>query len=90
MKRRYRIDDRQCLIALKALREFGYTNLEFPEVRRIANEVSDGTFSESDPVARIIAGQIDDADEMRREAGLSPLPVPEAQTVRAEVTDAKE
>jgi hypothetical protein len=85
MKRRYRIDDRQCRIALKALHEFGYTNLEFPEVRRIANEVADGTFSEADPVARIIASQIDDADEMRREAGLSPLPVPEAQTVRAEV-----
>jgi len=85
VKRRYRINDRQCLIVLKSLREFGYTDLEFPEVRQIADEVAAGTFSQSDPVARIIASQIDDADEMRREAGLSPLPVPEAVEVEAEV-----
>lgn len=72
--KRVLLTDRQCHIAVTAIREFGYP-VDFSEIRKIADEVAAGTHSMSDPVARIIASQIDEADEMRKEAGLPPLEI---------------
>lgn len=61
-KRRLRLDDRQVRIFIRDMEEFGYP-LTFKEARRIADEVADGTHSESDPVALILCQQIDEAME---------------------------
>lgn len=61
-KKRHRIDDRQCRLFMNDIREFGY-QVTFEEVRRIADEVAEGRHSMGDPVARIMARQIDEAFE---------------------------
>lgn len=66
MSERIRLNDRQCHIFLRDMKEFGYTNLTFKEVRKIADDVASGTFNESDVVARIMVKQIDEAVEQSK------------------------
>lgn len=39
---RYRLTQRQCLIFLKDMREFGFDDLTLDEVRKIADDYADG------------------------------------------------
>lgn len=64
IKKRILLENRQVEIVMKDLIEFGYSKLTFDEVRKIANQIANGTHNTSDPVARIICGQIDEAMEM--------------------------
>ena len=66
-KKRLLLNDRQCRLFMRDIMEFGY-DVTFEEIRRIANEVSDGTGSDSDPVAMILARQIDDAMDAANES----------------------
>jgi hypothetical protein len=62
-RKRVLLNDRQVRLFLKDMHTFGYTNLTFEETRRIADEVAAGTHSMEDPVARLMARQIDEAME---------------------------
>lgn len=66
-KPRLLLNDRQVQLMLRDIREFGYADLTFREVREIANQVALGEHSTEDPVALIIAQQIDEAVETVRE-----------------------
>lgn len=72
--KRIRINDRQCRLVLDDLIEFGYASLTFEHIRKIADQIADGTYNKADPVAIIMVGQIDEAVEMRRRHGKSELP----------------
>lgn len=65
-KPRLKLNDRQCRIFLKDVREFGYTNTTFDEIRKIADQVADGTASTSDPIAIILCKQLDEIEEIKR------------------------
>jgi precorrin-4 methylase len=62
---RLRLTDRQCEIFRKDMIEFGY-KVSKADVRRIADQVSEGTYKQDDPVAIIMRKQIDEATEARR------------------------
>lgn len=63
--KRIKLTDNQCRLFQNDMLEFGY-DVSFAEIRRIANQVADGTYSETDVVARIMAKQIDEVVELRR------------------------
>ena len=63
--RRIRIDDRQCRIFLSSMREFGYPSLTFDDIRKIADDVAEGSHSETDVIAVILCNQIDEAKAAR-------------------------
>ena len=58
------LDDRQCRLFLKSMREFGYPKLTFDDVRRVADEVHAGTNSPKDVISVMMCKQIDEAVEM--------------------------
>ena len=55
------LDDRQCRIFLKSMKDFGYPSLTFDEVRKIADQVHAGTHSETSVIALMMCQQIDEA-----------------------------
>lgn len=62
--KRLKLDDRQCRIILKDLKEFGYESLTFDEVRKIADQIADGTHNTSEVIAVMICRQIDEVMAM--------------------------
>lgn len=71
VKKRILLTDRQCHIFLKDMREFGYSNLTFDRVRKIADDLSKG-IENTDVIAKIMAKQIDEAAEMTKARKNSP------------------
>lgn len=65
---RYRLTDRQCVLFRNDMAEFGFP-LSLAEIRRIANEVADGTYDHCNVAAVILARQLDGVNELRCEAG---------------------
>lgn len=63
---RTRLTDRQCRLFLKDAKEFGYPSLNFDEVRKIADQVADGTYRKTDVIAIMMKDQIDDAMELAK------------------------
>lgn len=63
MRKRRLLDDRQCRVFLRAMREFGYPSLTFDTVRRIANEVAVGTHSDADVIAALLVRSLDETEE---------------------------
>lgn len=66
MKKRLLLDDRQCRIFLKDMIEFGYATLTFQQVRKIADEVAAGEYSETNVIALFMCQQIDEATGAKR------------------------
>lgn len=63
---RPKLTDRQCRLFLKDAKEFGYPSLTFEEVRKIADQVADGTYKKTDVIAIMMKDQIDEAMELSR------------------------
>jgi len=57
------LTDSQCHRFLKELREFGYPQLTFAEVRKAADAIHNGTNSDTDVIAVIMRKQIVEAVE---------------------------
>lgn len=65
--KRMRLDDRQARIFLQDMHEFGYRHLTIAEVRRIADEVAEGTQNTSNVIAIILAKQLDEIAEIQQQ-----------------------
>lgn len=63
---RPRLNDHQCRLFLKDAKEFGYSSLTFEEVRKIADQVADGTYRKADVIAIMMKDQIDEAMELAK------------------------
>lgn len=68
-KKRIRLSDRQCRIFLRDVREFGYPSETFESIRRIADQLAEGTGSGRDVVAIMMARQIDEAEHEASRVG---------------------
>lgn len=55
----------QCVVFLKAMKEFGYPKLTLKEVQEIAKQVHENTDSETNVIASIMRQQITDAIEVQ-------------------------
>jgi len=62
---RIKLTNRQCRLFMQDMIDFGY-KVTFEEIRAIADQVADGTHSETDVVARILVKQIDEATEQAK------------------------
>lgn len=64
MAERIRLDDRQCAIFLRDMREFGYTKLEFDQVRKLADRYADGEdIGGTNAVGGFLQKQLQEAEE---------------------------
>ena len=64
-KKRILIDDHQCRVFLKAMRDFGYPKLTLEEVVKVAQQVSEGTHSPTNVIAVMVCNEIDKAESDR-------------------------
>lgn len=56
------LTDRQCRLFLNDMRDFGYEDLTFEAVRRVADELHRGIARAENVIAVMMARQIDDAE----------------------------